>query len=208
MKYILFIFLLSSLAQAQVGIKTTNPTEALDINGTMRIRDLSINEGTSYLLSSNENNEVNKVSKTAYASAVENHLITIQPGKSGNVINTNSYEQASIVVSSSNLCHKQMISSFVSYGDAISFINGVAREKIANPTIQSVTGNDYTNFAPIWIIKFDNVTNCTPNGTPSGSGGTGTQFNFTLTKTNDFTYQITNNGDVERTYDISFLKLY
>lgn len=51
----LFIFLLiSTIAFAQVGINTNTPTAALDVNGTMRVRQFTNGNGAKFILGMDE----------------------------------------------------------------------------------------------------------------------------------------------------------
>lgn len=65
-----------------------------------------------------------------------------------------------------------MISSFISYGDSLAFLNGVARTEI--PTVSTTLGS----YSVIWSLKFN---------TFSCSGIDGNMFDFSFEKTNAFT---------------------
>jgi hypothetical protein len=199
--WILFsLFFLLKITYAQVGINTVKPTETLDVNGKLRLRNLPINNQVSYLVSTDTSNVIHKIDKGLFINSIEEVSVTVQPGESVIVSNSLNFDQTSIVISSKNNCGKYMITSFLTYNDAISFINGIARHVIASSSLIAIPSNNYSQYAPIWVIKFSNVTGC--------SGGNGTQFDFTLTKNGPYDYQITNDGNVERKYDFSFLKLF
>lgn len=197
---LIIYFLFCNLVFAQVGVNTDNPTNTLDVNGTMRVRDISDNNTTPYLLSTNDNGIIQKVDKNLYTSSIEEKFITINAGEIGSITNSNEYLKSSVLISSSNSCSKQMIASFITYEDALAFINGVAIDKIAIPQIVSVAANE-SIYSPTWIIKFNTDQTCnTDNGGSS-------QFDFELRKSSQFVYEIKNIGDTTRSYDISFMKL-
>ena len=201
MKINLIIYILfCNLLFAQVGINTDNPTNTLDVNGTMRVRDISDNNTSPYLLSTSSNGVIQKVDKNIYASSIEEKSITINTGEIGIITNSNEYLKSSVLISASNNCSKQMIASFIAYEDALTFINGVAIDKIASPQIVNVAANE-SIYSPTWIIKFDTDQTCnTDNGGSS-------QFDFELRKSSRFVYEIKNISDTARNYDISFMKL-
>lgn len=56
-----FTFLLYSIfIQAQVGINTDNPTETLDVNGTVRIRKAIESLDDNFLLTTNDDGVIKK----------------------------------------------------------------------------------------------------------------------------------------------------
>lgn len=75
---LLVAFLGSLIASAQVGINTQQPTETLDVNGTMRVRSLGDGSSSStydQVLVMKSDGTVGKVSRSALGSASSNALV-------------------------------------------------------------------------------------------------------------------------------------
>ena len=96
---LIIYFLFCNLVFAQVGVNTDNPTNTLDVNGTMRVRDISDNNTTPYLLSTNDNGIIQKVDKNLYTSSIEEKFITINAGEIGSITNSNEYLKSSVQLS-------------------------------------------------------------------------------------------------------------
>ena len=194
--YNLFFVLYSSFvfSQNNVGINTVNPTQSLDINGSLKVREIDESVDIQYVLAMDSKGVIFKTDIKKFENAIEEVVVSdLAPNVSSVISNDTNLSEASIIITSSNNCNRQMITSFISYGNALSFINGIARMEFAVP---SATLGDYS---PIWTIKF-NTASC------SGDGDS-TQFDFSFEKINTFQYKVTNKGNVRRSYNISFMKI-
>ena len=198
-KYLYFLLIIAPLCiiNAQIGIRIDNPLNTLDIGGTLRIREIEETTNISHVLATTKDGIIEKVSIHIFDNATEEKSVIIESGKSTIVVNETGPEESSIVITSRNSCSRQMITTFISYSSALAYVSGVAR------TVKAVANPMSGDYSINWDIKFPNTTGC---GTNSISGGA-TQFDFSFEKIDTNKYLIKNNGDVNRTYNFSFMKL-
>lgn len=202
-KFFLVMFLLSaSVGFAQVGINTAIPTGDLDVNGTLRLRSVkSIESGQDFRLAVvDSKGNIGALKKAELEIKREEVSVDVEPGESMNVINGQNYNVANIIVTSKNTCGRTMISSFQINEVAMLFINGVARDVLANVAVGTIdNGSTNKNLSAAYEVSFSGVLKC--------GGGNGTQFDFTFQKTGSNEFQIINNGNIKRTYKIIFQKI-
>ena len=197
--YSFFLTISTTLAFAQVGINTTDPTETLDVNGTVRIRETTESPEDTFLLTTNDNGVIKKTSTSYAPIRIEEYAITIASGESHTFTTQNNFVESTVIVFSKNDCTRKMISAFNSFSNSFLFINGIARDKQAVP--EALISD--TSYSIKWYIKFPNTTGCGESSTLGGP----TQFDFSFEKNTENQYTIINNGDVTRTYNFSFMRL-
>ncbi|TGN21444.1 hypothetical protein [Empedobacter tilapiae] len=186
--------------QGRVGIGVTTPTQSLDVNGRTRIRVTdNLNNNEPYqLLVRNNDGIVKQLDRSTFIVTTERKQITLTTGQTATIINEQNFTSGNIIILSRNSCDRNMIASFQAFNGALVFLNGVARDIRANSTLVTIPPTAVT-YSPTWNIKFPNVYTCESDG--------GTQFDFTLYKTNVNTYVLKNDGGATRTYDIIFQKI-
>ena len=193
-----FLLFITYLGYSQVGINVLEPTEALDVNGDIRIRNTNEMTNDLYLLTTDNTGVVTKTSTSFAEMKVESHIIeSLESGQSTSLYNDGKFDEASVMIFSKNACDRKMLASLTAFRNTFLFINGIARDKIA---IASLNTTQY-GISFNWNIVFPNVITCNKDG------GNGTQFNFSIEKKANYEYVITNNGNTIRTYYISFIKL-
>ena len=115
-----FTFLLYSIfIQAQVGINTTNPTETLDVNGTVRVRTINESPGDNFLLTTNNDGVIKKTSTSYTPIRIEEYAITIPSGESHTFTTQNNFVESSLIVFAGNGCGRKMISIFSSFANFV-----------------------------------------------------------------------------------------
>lgn len=186
-------------ASGNVGIGNASPQRTLDVdakNQSLRIRNLIREVPTSYDILTRDL-ATGDVVATSYSYS---ESVTVAPGASTTVTIPATVNIASgfLIVKSTNGCARAMITNFVYNGLSLGYISGVARDKIGSPTIAPIAPS--ANTSGTWTVTFSNVTNC-------ADGGTGTQFDFTIMKPTVDSYTITNNGNVNRTYQLTVSRL-
>lgn len=203
-KFFLVMFLLSaSVGFAQVGINTAIPTGDLDVNGTLRLRSVkSIESGQDFRLAVvDSKGNIGALKKAELEIKREEVSVDVGSGESMIVKNIQDYKVANIIVTSKNTCGRTMISSFQINEVAMLFINGVARDVLANVAVGTIsTSSTNKNLSAAYEVSFSDVLGC-------DDGGNDTQFNFTFQKTGSNEFQIINNGNIKRTYKIIFQKI-
>lgn len=93
-----------------------------------------------------------------------------------------------------------MITSFTSYKNTFLFINGIARDIVPKATL-SIDSQYGINLK--WNVIFGTVWNCGDGG----NSGNGSQFDFSIEKIDYYKYNLTNKGNVAKTYTIAFIRL-
>lgn len=188
------------LTNGNVGIKNTDPQKSLDVNANgdaIRIRQLAnTNDWTAgsnqILVRTPSNGDVNSINYVYKAS------ITLLPGTNQIISIPTDFNNSVLMLSSGNTCGRTMVSSFGINGRAINFLGGIARDVEAQRQITPIpTGS---TGSATWTITFPNVLSCSGDGT-------GTQFDYIISKPTDSSIALTNQGDVARTFQI-VLKRY
>lgn len=183
----------------QIGIGTTSPTETLDVNGTVRIRETDdIGEDSYMVLVKNDLGIVKELDRNTFVISTERKKIKVGSKKSVLVTNDQNFESANIIILTRNACDRNMISSFQAFSGALVFLKGLGRDISATENLIRLPPNGVT-YSATWKISFPNLTECKVNGK--------NHFDFTLLKTNNNTYQITNDGNEEREYTFIFQKI-
>ncbi|REC59476.1 hypothetical protein DRF65_25685 [Chryseobacterium pennae] len=184
-------------SSGNVGIGNSAPQRKLDIdaNGSsLRITNLSSQSQTNndILVKGNEQGDVTRI-KYSYSATVE----SIKPGESASVIiPSNNIQSGILMVKSKNSCKRSMISSYIFSNMTLAYVNSVARDKVGSATIFLSSNGSSAR----WSVKFNNVTGC-------DDGGNGTQFDYSIVANTTNSYTITNNGNVAKTYILTFFKL-
>ncbi|GGE98936.1 hypothetical protein SAMN05443634_10512 [Chishuiella changwenlii] len=193
------ILLTNAIATAQVGIGTENPQATLDINGNLRIANRGDGENDEKVLTISSNGIVNeKIIKDFTARKFRTNK-TIKSGESIIINNPQVFSNSNFNITSTNNCGRNMISSFMSSDGSVVLTGGIARDKSAEYTIEPIKSSE-SSYSPRIIVTFKNVLGC-------GGDGNDTQFNFSIKKLNNTEYEITNNGNVTRTYTITWLEI-
>nr|WP_315030202.1 hypothetical protein [uncultured Chryseobacterium sp.] len=182
-----------------VGIGNTNPQKSLDVdakNESLRIRNL--------IRKSNDNQDVitrditnGDISSTSYSYSVNTPTVPSGSSTTVSVPSTVDIPSGFLTIQSTNDCSRVMITNFVYSGLSLGYVSGVARDVIGNPSIAPIAPN--VNSSGTWTVTFPNVTTC--------GSATGTQFDFSVIKTNTNSYVITNNGNVPKTYRMVISRL-
>lgn len=185
-----------------IGINTSEPTETLDINGTVRIRAIDIkNSNESYdILVKDNNGVIKKVSKKDLEIKKETITIKLEVGETATITNTLQYNVANIIVTAGNSCGRTMIANFQTNLSALVYINAIARDKIGEIEIIPIPSSASGDTSVGYKVKFPGVTAC-------ADGGNSTAFNFTFEKKGKYTYNITNNGNIAKSYTIILQKI-
>ena len=78
----IFLILLPTIIFSQVGINTATPTQTLDVNGTVRVRDLPTGSKDNYLVVSNENGDFFRLPISEIISQSQNQCPVLDRDKS------------------------------------------------------------------------------------------------------------------------------
>lgn len=189
------------LGDGKVGMGIITPQKSLDINANndaIRARNLRILSnwpagGTEILVRDLTTGNINGVTY------IYSQSLSVAAGASGSftVPLDTAFENALLTLTSGNACGRDMIASFNVKNRSLNFLGGIGRDKVGQAAITPIPGNG--TGSATWTVTFPSVIGC-------ADGGGGTQFDFTLVKTNDTTYQITNNGNVARTYVFTLVR--
>lgn len=182
-----------------VGIKIAYPEKSLDVqanNDAIRLRNLStttdFNTGTSQILIRNPNNgdvtAINYIYKTS---------VTLTSGQQQTINIPADFANALLTISSFNGCSRSMVSTFNINGRSINFLGGIGRDVIAQQEVEPIPVGG--SGSATWTIRFPNVVSCQGDGT-------GTQFDYLISKPSNSSFQLTNLGDVSRTYSLVLTK--
>lgn len=179
----------------KVGVLTNAPTETLDVNGNVRIRNLAptTNSAQSLVLA-DTNGRLHRGAMLESALPQKEVLsVTVQPGETQTVTVASTaanFQIAMITIVSWNVCGKTMISSFSKAGNTICLLGAQARDVVGQYSILDSFGNNVR-------LVFPNTTGCV-------DGGSGIQFDFDMYVANQ-EIGITNRGNIAKTYTIRIL---
>ncbi|SDI94509.1 hypothetical protein [Chryseobacterium jejuense] len=181
-----------------VGIGTTAPQKKLDINAnnaSLRITNLpeQISNDQDFLTINNVNGDV------VAARYVYTTTITIQAGTNGTVTipASASIPNGMLVIKSNNTCGVNMITNFIYSDISLGYATAIAGSVVGSSTIAPIPSGG--SGSGVWSVKFSGVATC--------GSGTGTQFDYTVSKPSASSYLIVNNGNVDRTYTLTIFRL-
>lgn len=190
------------LADGKVGIGVVEPQKSLDINANndaIRARNLQgLSDwsagSTEILVRDRTTGDINGITYTY------SHTLSLGSGAVGSftVPSGSVFENALLTLTSTNACGRDMTATFNVKNRSLNFLGGIGRDKEGQASVIPIPGNGVGSAT--WVITFPAVTACTTDG------GTGTQFDFTLRKTSNTTYEITNNGNVARSYVFTLIR--
>jgi hypothetical protein len=192
------------LSNGNMGIGITTPTNTLDVNGTARVRTINSAPGTTiitpvYTDPTGVLVKTSPASVGAYTSAVS---ATVASGATGTLI-TGMTDGAiyKAFVAVYDACVDSAIAEFyvtARAGNSYFAINGLGGNLASGTTAKSPTFNQISraSIATTWTGK----PGCQ-------DGGNGASFNYTLTMPSAGTINVTNNGNVSRTYNINLTRV-
>ncbi|WP_312510378.1 hypothetical protein [Chryseobacterium culicis] len=206
-RIILICSLASSLAYSQVGIKTPNPTNTLDVNGTARIRqvDSGLEEKALTPLYTDANNVVVKIPSTGNHTVTTNS-VTIAAGSTGQLISNLAPGVYKVTVIVGNGCANTATAEFLihyypnknaptNYYYGLNGQSGFLTRSISNNYNPTFTRASNSNIKVTWT----GVEVCE-------SGGDSTGFNYSLI-VNASTISLVNNGNIASVYRINAARL-
>ncbi|MEK6450775.1 MULTISPECIES: hypothetical protein [Myroides] len=191
-----------------IGIGVKLPTESLDVNGTMRIREINYARENDdvFLLVKNSTGVVNKLSKNVYGQNIETvKNVRIMSNQVAQVKNEGDYSSTNLILTIVNPCNRRMIATFQVNLGALIFLNGIARDRPAEFSIKEIPSGARA-FSAEWIISFPNVLACTDWKT-NETIGSEDYFNFSLKQIDAITYEIKNLGSHNKSFDVYFEKI-
>ncbi|MEL4006385.1 hypothetical protein AAEZ63_00755 [Myroides sp. C2723] len=191
----------------QVGVGVALPQENLDVEGTMRMRTIKANKENDdvYLLVKDNKGTINKVSKDLYGQNLDFvNKIKIEPNETVQVKNETGYPLTSILILTKNNCGRRMIVTFQSNLGALVFLNGIARDQVAEPEIVAIPAN-VTAYSAEWIVKFSKITRCKDG--KGGYSGIADFFDFSIRKLDEKTYEIKSLASHVKTMSVYFEKI-
>ncbi|WP_288437821.1 hypothetical protein [uncultured Chryseobacterium sp.] len=206
-RIILICSLASSLAYSQVGIKTPNPTNTLDVNGTARIRQVDPGLASKALtpLYADANNVVVKIPNTGNYTLTTNS-ITVSAGDTGNIISDLAPGAYKVTVVVGNGCANTSTTDFIVH----SYFNNKAPSTNyfgLNAQGGFVTRSTTSNYKPTLTQVAQNNVSVTWSGIePCEDGGNSTALNYNLL-INGSVISIVNNGNVAKAYRINATRL-
>ncbi|SEH33092.1 hypothetical protein [Chryseobacterium culicis] len=206
-RIILICSLASSLAYSQVGIKTPNPTNTLDVNGTARIRqvDSGLEEKALTPLYTDANNVVVKIPSTGNHTVTTNFVI-IAAGGTGQLISNLAPGAYKVTVVVGNGCVNTSTTDFIVH----SYFNNKAPSTNyfgLNAQGGFVTRSTTSNYKPtLTQVAQNNVSVAWSGIEACEDGGNSTALNYNLV-INGSAISIVNNGNVAKAYRINATRL-
>ena len=197
------IIMQSSGTTGNVGIGVV-PTAKLDINGTARIRNIDIATGPTLItpVYADGNGVLNKAVNSTYGTVI-NNSISVTSGATGTLI-TGLVDGATYkaVVMTRDACLYTILAEY--YVTNTSF-----NSNFSIKGIDGILSTGTTSKGPTFT-EINRVTTATvwTGKTACADGGNGGSFNYTLTMPSAGTINITNNGNVNRGYQIILTRLY
>ncbi|WP_184186569.1 hypothetical protein [Chryseobacterium defluvii] len=187
----------------QVGVGTSAPSELLDINGRARVRTMDMATGSNFItpVYSDSNGVLIKASSSAVYGGIISSSSTIASGATGALI--------------TGMAAGAVYKAIVTVGDGCSYIT-VAEYMVTNYSFNNnyaIKGLDglFSNGsakAPTFTETNRTTTGTTWAGKPTcADGGNSSSLNYTLTMPSAGTINVTNNGNVGRTYNIVLTRI-
>jgi hypothetical protein len=177
-----------SITQAgNIGIGTLNPTSKVEIAGKTKT--------TNFQMTDSPTIGAVMVSDEAGNASWDNTFFqkgTVAMSNGSNNKFTTTIQDGFIKITGANACSRNLISLFAFNGTTLIHINSIARNSIGVATSMQVDNNT-------WKVEFSGVTGC-------GDGGSGPQFDFTISKNGNeislygYTYTIS------KTYSVAVSK--
>lgn len=185
-----------------VGVNTSTPTNTLDINGTTRVRTIIPVAGTTVVtpVYSDTNGVLVKASPSAVYGGLTSNSVTVASGVTGTLITGVTEGIYKVVVIDSDGCIYVAAAEYLmtnySFNGSFS-IRGVTG--ILSPSVTK---------GPTFGEPDKNTTITTWTGKPGcQDGGNSTALNYTLTMPAAGTINVTNNGNVSRSYRVTLTRL-
>ena len=180
----------------RVGVGTTAPTNTIDVNGNARVRSIPRAAGSTSIFPvyADTNGNLVKASTSNNYESLNSNTVTVASGATNTLITGINAGMYKLSITVYNGCAFGTVAEFywmntgTTYG-GVKGINGIyafASGANKNPTFNEV--NNVTTG-----ITWAGTIGC-------GDGGNNTQFNYTINYTALGTLEITNNGNVTRTY--------
>ena len=170
----------------RVGINTTSPTETLDVNGNIRIRNVNTVTG----LATDAVTSAGRFGVLSYVTDVPRTVSLsiggLTPNQSNTVTLPDGFDFSRINVFTGNACGRYMLATFTKSGDLVNFLGAQGRG-VPGQWTASATANGGN-------VIFPGVTGC-------ADGGNGIQFNFEISMTGS-SVTITNKGNVSKSYTV------
>ncbi|UZT98113.1 hypothetical protein ODZ84_00650 [Chryseobacterium fluminis] len=193
-----------SIRSGNVGIGTASPSEKLDVDGKIRVRTISpVSHNTAVSPAYTDANGVFvKTSAESFGTIVSNQSASVSSGATGTLIsglpNGGIYKA---VVTVGDGCSNTSIAEFMVATDSF---NGNYGVKGLDGFITAIGTK-----APSFTETNSTTTGVAWTGKPGCNDGVNsTGFNYTLAMPNASTINITNNGNVSRSYRIILTKYY
>lgn len=187
--------LLFCTTYSQVGINTDNPLTTLDIDGNLRISTRGNGANDDKVLTTSSTGIVNDRPISEIIIRKYRTTVTLDSGQVAVINNILMFHELNIFITSMNACNRNMITSFLSSNGAIIMTGGIARDRVGTSTIEPIPAGEPT-YSTRLLIKFSNVLRCNLDG------GNSNQFDFALKKLNNGEYEIRNDGNVRREFQV------
>ncbi|MGX5682997.1 hypothetical protein ACWKWW_00425 [Chryseobacterium cucumeris] len=187
-----------------VGIAVTDPTNTLDINGTTRVRSMPTAAGPTVVtpVYSDANGVLNRAVSATYGTVI-NNTVTVAAGATGQLI-TGMVDGATykVVVTTRDACLYTVIADYY-------VINTGFNNNFSLKGMDGLISTGTTTKGPTFTEVNRTTTTTTWTGMPTcADGGNSTSHNYTLIMPVVGTINITNNGNVSRTYQIVLTRLF
>ncbi|MEY8759758.1 hypothetical protein [Chryseobacterium tongliaoense] len=207
-KYILVSILISGSIFAQtgnVGIGTPAPDNKLDVNGDAKVRVMSAVPLNTYItpVLSDINGVLVKNNPVYLGTTVHTVSPTLTPGSTSNLITGLPQGIYKAIVYVANACGAVGTAEYyigntpLNNGLTINLLGGMLnRGTNQSPTVTRVGATPASTLNTTWT----GLVNC--------AGGDATAFNYTLSISSVGNIEITNNGNIDRTYDIVLTRIY
>ncbi|MFP3590326.1 hypothetical protein [Chryseobacterium sp. SIMBA_038] len=185
-----------------VGVNTSAPTNTLDVNGNTRVRTIIPVAGSTAVtpVYSDTNGVLVKASPSAVYGELTSNSVTVASGATGTLITGVTQGIYKVIVIDSDGCVYVAVAEYlmINYSFNGSF------------TIRGVTGllSPSATKGPTFGEPNKNTTTTTWTGKPvCQDGGDSTALNYTLTMPSAGTINVTNNGNVSRSYRVTLTRL-
>ena len=185
-----------------MGVATTTPTNTLDVNGTGRLRTINPATGSTIVtpVYSDANGVLLKASPSATYGGVTSNSVSVASGATGTLITgvVQGYYKVLVIVGSG--CADSASAEFIVHNISPNNYFGIQGQSgfatsvgYSSPTF---TQTVKTSVATTW----SNITTCQ-------DGGNGTALNYTVTMPAAGTINVTNNGNVAKSYKVVLTRL-
>ncbi|ANF52789.1 hypothetical protein A0O34_20725 [Chryseobacterium glaciei] len=192
------------MSTGNVGIGTTAPTNTLDVNGTTRVRTITPVAGATVVtpVYSDANGVLVKASPSSTFGSVTSNTVTVASGATSTFITSGMVDGSvyKATVTAFDGCSYAVVAEYFVFNIAFN----------SNFSIKGIDGliSNSTTKGPTFTETSKTTTATTWAGKPGcADGGNSTALNYTLVIPSSGTINITNNGNVSRTYSIVLTRL-